>query len=506
MESLSKTIKKLNDQEYLDLLNAVGGRKQNKPYQVLEAARNHNYNETQMIELLGVNPSAYYTLKSRLNEKVAQYLSKNTNNPISILKEKVALVPALLFGNSTEVSIRALKNLEKELIEYDLSNELITVYKALARLSMHNGDYDFYEREYNKHVAYSLAVVKAEDLFFEFTKRTGKYLMTREESDMESVQETLREMSNISELYHGHRLFVLHNIIRIYWLCISTKPEKLRSLEIEIDNILQQIRKHFETYKLDTFYQSIRFIVDFLYFEYYTRTGNTVRAEHHYQQVNKNVPGIAIKPVFGFYVFQFLNSKVERFLHNDDAQSLADINSEIDSGFEQNPDNPYPFVWFHRHMAISKFYQGDYAGAARMINKMRNDISMKKYLRTDIECKLFQALNYCMIGEDGLCGQILQSIKRQIQGDARLNDEVGQESIQDESSDESPLSSEYAPIELFIKMLKTAIKPDDFRKKMTKIYDIYTEWCNINTGNNRWLPFLKLDDSTLRRMSNPIKD
>ena len=49
MESLSKTIQKLNDQEYTDLLNAVGGRKQNKPYQLLEASRHHNYNESQVL-------------------------------------------------------------------------------------------------------------------------------------------------------------------------------------------------------------------------------------------------------------------------------------------------------------------------------------------------------------------------------------------------------------------------------------------------------------------------
>src|SRR4051812_19925268 len=110
METLSKTIKKLNDEEYQQLLNAVGGRKQNKPYKVLEAARHNNYSESQMIEMLGVNPSAYYTLKSRLNERVAQFLSKTNHNPINVLKEKVMLVPALLFGNSTEVSIRALKN------------------------------------------------------------------------------------------------------------------------------------------------------------------------------------------------------------------------------------------------------------------------------------------------------------------------------------------------------------------------------------------------------------
>src|SRR3982751_3129959 len=194
METLNKTIKKLTEHDYQQLLSAVAGRKNNKPYTVLEAARHHDYDEAKMMEVLSVNPSTYYTLKSRLNERIATYLSKNMENPISVLKEKVAMVPAMLFGNDREVSIRALKNLEKELIEYDLSNELITVYKALARLSMFNGDYDFYEKEYNRHVAYSLAVVKAEDLFFEFTKRAGMYLLTRDETDVESLRETLREL------------------------------------------------------------------------------------------------------------------------------------------------------------------------------------------------------------------------------------------------------------------------------------------------------------------------
>src|SRR5256885_16346067 len=149
METLNKTIKKLNEHEYQELLSAVAGRKNNKPYLVLESARQFNYDENTMMDKLGVNASTYYTLKSRLNEKIAQYLSNNVQNPISALKEKVAMVPAMLFGNDRDVSIRALKNLEKQLIEYDLSNELIVVYKALARLSMYNGDFDYYEKEYN---------------------------------------------------------------------------------------------------------------------------------------------------------------------------------------------------------------------------------------------------------------------------------------------------------------------------------------------------------------------
>ena len=229
MDTLNKTIKKLNEGEYQELLSAVAGRKNNKPYLVLEAARFNNYDEDKMMEILSVNPSTYYTLKSRLNERIAQYLSQNVKNPIGALKDKVALVPAMVFGNDREVALRALKNLEKQLIEYDLSNELIVVYKAMARLSMYNGDFDYYEKEYNRHVAYSLAVVKAEDLFYDFAKRVGNYFLTRDEKDKESVQACLRELTNISELYQGHRLFVMFNIVRIYYLCIFTKSEKRSS-------------------------------------------------------------------------------------------------------------------------------------------------------------------------------------------------------------------------------------------------------------------------------------
>lgn len=485
METLNKTIKKLNDQEYQNLLSAVAGRKNNKPYLVLEAARQYNYDETKMIEMLGVNASTYYTLKSRLNEKIAQYLSTNVQNPISVLKEKVSMVPAMHFGNDRDVAIRALKNLEKQLIEYDLSNELIVVYKVLARLSMYNGDFDYYEKEYNKHVAFSLSVVKAEDLFFDFTKRTGQYLLTREERDLESMKTVLRELTNISELYHGHRLFVLFNIVRIYYLCtITTRSENLKALEIEIDTILQQIKKHFETYEMDTFYQSIRFLVDFLYFEYYQRTGNTVRADHYYHQVNSQVSEVANKPVFSFYVTQFLNSKLERFIQNGELSHLTNLNGELEGCFELNSNEPYPFIQFKKFIAISKFYEGDYNGAAKTINSLRNDLSLKKFLYSDVECKLFQALNYAMMDEDGLCAQLIQSIKRQTGEDESL----------------------FESASIFIKMLKAAIKPEEFRKKVKKVTELYDAFKASNTGSNKILWFVKMDESVIRRLANPIKE
>jgi hypothetical protein len=485
MDTLNKTIKKLSETEYQDLLSAVAGRKNNKPYVVLEAARKNNYSENQMMDMLGVTPSTYYTLKSRLNERIAEYLSKNVNNPISALKEKVAMVPAMLFSNDRNVAIRSLKNLEKQLIEYDLSNELIVVYKALARLSMYNGDYDYYEKEYNRHVAYSLAVVKAEDLFYEFVKRAGNFQLTRDERDFEAVQTILRELTNISELYHGHRLFVLYNVVRIYYLSLfTTRTENLRALELEIDSLLQQINKNFEKFELDTFYQSIRFLVDYLYFEYYQRTGNQVRADHYYRQINSGAAEISSKPIFSFYVTEFLNSKVKRYMVNGNAEELVDINNNMEANFDTDINEPYPFIWFRMYQSIGKFYQNDYSGAAKVINNMRNELSMKKFLYTDIESKLFQALQYCYMGEDGLCSQLLQSVKRQIPED----------------------DNRYAPANAFIKILKAAIKPEEFRKKVKKLAELHENFRTTASAPDSMLWFVKLDEQMIRRLANPIKD
>jgi hypothetical protein len=145
---------------------------------------------------------------------------------------------------------------------------------------------------------------------------------------------------------------------------------------------------------------------------------------------------------------------------------------------------PYPFISFRRFLAIGKFYEGDYSASARIMNNLRNELSMKRFLFTDVEYKLFQALQYCFMGEDGLCSQLLQSVKRQITEDEKIFDSAN----------------------IFIKMLKAAIKPEEFRKKVKRLTEIYESFKNANTGNHPILWFVKLDEAMIRKMANPIKE
>ena len=135
-------------------------------------------------------------------------------------------------------------------------------------------------------------------------------------------------------------------------------------------------------------------------------------------------------------------------------------------------------------ISIGKFYTKDFHGSARTINDLRNSMSMKHYMHTDIECKLFQALNYCMMGEDGLCQQIIASLKRQITG----------------------VEHEYESTRIFIKMLKTAMKPSDYRKKIKRINDMLVRFKEANNCAKPVLTFLKIDEYVIRKMSNPIKE
>lgn len=201
MDTLTKTIRKLTDEDFAALLESVSPSKTSKPYIVLETVRKQDLSDSQMIDKLGVNPSTYYTLKSRLNSKVASVLARKIDNPISVLLDEVTRVPANLYGTNKVIAIRVLKELEKQLLEYDLSNELIIVYKTLSRLHMYSPEFDHYNRQYNKYVAFSLAGSKAENLFYDFILKTGVYELSRKEEDLEGVQAIMREMNNICELY-----------------------------------------------------------------------------------------------------------------------------------------------------------------------------------------------------------------------------------------------------------------------------------------------------------------
>lgn len=102
------------------------------------------------------------------------------------------------------------------------------------------------------------------------------------------------------------------------------------------------------------------------------------------------------------------------------------------------------------YRALSSYYVGKYDEAAKIINGLLNEVSLKKYPFAQMEVKTILALQYCMLNDFELFNQLANSIQRQI----RL---FGKHSCEN--------------ILLFIKILKIAVSESkkDKQKKIASL-------------------------------------
>ena len=65
--------------------------------------------------------------------------------------------------------------------------------------------------------------------------------------------------------------------------------------------------------------------------------------------------------------------------------------------------------------------------------------------------------------------------------------------------------TQFESTRLMMKILKSALKPADYRKKMKKIAEMWTEFEMLNKTPFYILKDIILDEVTIRKMCNPIK-
>ena len=164
MAKLKNIIKQLSEKDFTAIYNSLIESNAEKSAYLLKALRERSLSDNKIMTELDVNANAYYTLRSRLNLKIEEYLMEQLESPRTDVLRKVANINEVLFTKKKAISVATLKKLEKELLDYDLANELTVIYKSLKRLNINSPDYFQYSQLYNRHVAYMLAVDKSEDL------------------------------------------------------------------------------------------------------------------------------------------------------------------------------------------------------------------------------------------------------------------------------------------------------------------------------------------------------
>lgn len=479
MAKLKNIIKQLTEEDYHAILDSLQESSADKSSYLLKAMRERQLSDNKIMEELTVNTNAYYTLRSRLNQKIEEYLLQQMESPRTDILKKVANINEIIFTKKKAIAIATLKKLEKELLDYDLSNELTIVYKSLKKLHINSPDYFEYSQLYNKHVAYMLALDKAEDLLAQYLQKYGQYNLTGGTSEKLELTLLFDEMNNVCRLYQSHRLYVYKSCLMIFHKLFVMEGEEFDSEEEPIEDALDKVESIFESYNLDSIYYHLHLAFEFLKLEYYNHYKVYRKAEKYFEEVNDAAANLLSNYSLFIYPAQFLISKIERHLRMCTEQNLYKENDGLFLGYEPDKEDAPKYITYVVYRAISCYYAKKYDEAARWINNLLNEMSLKKYPEVQLEIKMVLALQYCILQDFDLFNQLINSVQRSI----RL---LGKE--------------HFDHIVKFTKILRTSMN-EGKRNKEEKIRNLASKLQMINVHHFAPTKLIRIDEEFVRALS-----
>ncbi|MCC5946284.1 MAG: hypothetical protein JJT94_15235 [Bernardetiaceae bacterium] len=413
MAKLKNIIQQLSDTDYQEIHDSLIEHSADKSAYLLKSLREKQLADADIMEELDVNTNAYYTLRSRLNQKIEEYLLQQMESPRTDLLKKVANINEVIFTKKRIIAVATLKKLEKELLDYDLSNELTVVYKALKKLHINNAEHYNYSQLYNKHVAYMLAVDKAEDILAEYFSKFGSYTLTGDEVEKMGLSLLHNELNNVVKLYQSHRLYVYQSCLSIFHRLFVETEEADGEAE-PIEDIVSQVLRIFLDYPKDSIYYHLKLVFEFLRLEYYNYYKVYRKAERFYSEINES--GALLVANFSWYTFpaRFLQTKLERCIRNNEHHLLHEENESLFIEYEADLNDIPKHVNYVAYRALCCHYAGKHQEAIKWLNDLLNEVSLKKYPFAMLEIKCLLVLEYCIVREYDLFQQLINSIQRQI--------------------------------------------------------------------------------------------
>jgi hypothetical protein len=482
MIKFKSIVLQLKEEEYNDLCQQFIETKADKYLRLLKLYRENKYNDEEIQSMLEVNTSAYYTLKSRLFDKIQDFLTNNMSTPIIDLLRKVANIPTLIYDTHRDTAIAILSKLESELQNYDMPYELSSVYSALKKLHIHSPKYYEYTQLYNRHLAYTIALDKAEDLLNTFMKTVGEYYASRNKSQIEYLSLIKQEMKNINSLYESHHLQVYKDMVDVTFALHVPNPEALKDDE-PVEDILARMERTFTTYAKDNNYQHLQLVYQALAFEYYHKLKLPKKEAKYFDEVNKKLNSFLLYNHCCFTT-HFLISKMERAIENNEQEKLYEENTDFLPNYEPDKADVPNYINWSKYSAVSAFYAKKYQEAVQILNGLVNDISFKNFPHSEIEIKLLLALNYSMINKYDPATSLLRSVTRKIR---EINDEMGYENAL-----------------VFYKILSLQMS-SSARQVDQKIGQLFAKFELLNQKSNRMLEYIKIDEGFIKALSQVVK-
>ena len=415
MAKLKRIVQQLSESDYRAIYDQLEKSGAEKSTFLLRSLRESNHQNRMIIKALGINTNAYYTLRSRLSQKIEEHLVSHIETPRAGLLQKVASLPEVVFIHKRALAVATLKKLEKELMDYDLSRELIVVYKHLRTLHLHEKEGFHYSRLYNRQVAYTLAMDKAEERVLEYFKKYGTYYLDGNPQTQTELELIRQELTNLHGMYDSHRLYMYRAIVTVFHRIHMEDPEGPSGDDQEpTENIFAQVYAYFAHYTQDATYYHFHLLFDFLQLEYYYRYGIYRKAEGFYEDLSLHAPRLL--SAYSYYTFpsNWLYIALHKGLREGKEAQLDADNEARFADYTPNEHDIAGHLAYTTYRALCCYYAGRYEAAMDWLYGFLSQCNLKGYPEALLNVKALLALQYVLVDDYDLFTQTLNSMQRLI--------------------------------------------------------------------------------------------
>lgn len=416
MSKTKRLVHQLKNKDFNALHKSLVHAEAQKSADLLHFFRQNKLTDEEIKHNLGVNNNAYYTLRSRLNEKIEDYILHQVANPQTKILKQVAGINEILFTKSRVIALASLKKLEKELKEYDLSNELTLVYRALKKLNIHHPKYYEYSQLYNKHISYMMAIDKVEDNLADYFKRYSEYSLDYLTEEDFSFEILIDEITNISLNHESHRMFVYKSLSTLFHQ-LFVDPIDLLDLKtkIKIEEDFSALENIFKSYKLDTTYHNLFWVVKYLKLLYYYRLDQNHKGISNL--LNEIFPHQdALIANYGLYTFSgyYYNIKLTAYRKSKKLDAIYIENKYAFDELELNNKDKINFILYYTYLAIGCYYSKKFKEGLEHLEYVLTNTSLVHHPQIQIDLKLLECLFFYALDQTNHLKATTNNIRRHI--------------------------------------------------------------------------------------------
>ncbi|MCH8904058.1 MAG: hypothetical protein IIA45_09115 [Bacteroidetes bacterium] len=440
---------------------------------LLEYNRQEDVSETTVMNALDIDSGTYGKMKVDLYEKIQDHLLSRSDNPKLDLIHKVSTVPHLIYNTDKDIARAILAKLEKDLIAFDLPYQLTTVYSAMKKLNVNSEKYYENSQQYNKHVAQTLALDKAEDMLSDFFKKLGEYIVSRDDEIIEILKLIKSKMSETSALYESHHLTIFKGIVDIAYALYVPESESTAE-DDAIEDIVKSARYIFKANSADPAYQYLNLVYHFLSFEYYHKLKIYKKEDEPFEEVNKN-----LRPFlqYNYYTYpaKFLISKLERYVRMDKEDKLYKENQNLLKYYNPSKEDLGNHILYKQYLAACCYYKEKYQEAIQHLHDLENDAVLDQCKHASIEVNLLLSICYLFSNVPDQARICADKAAKDIKQASNIN---------------------YENARQFLNM----IKGKNLDKK--KLFTLRDNFLLLNQGPQQLLQYIKMEDKFIDHLSS----